>query len=59
MRKFLTLSDGILSGAEQTRFLEAAENLADLPADGLGLLNFTVAADRLGAPRPRGIFDWE
>lgn len=59
VRKFLTLSDGILSSAEQTRFLEAAENLADLPADGLGLLNFTVAADRLGAPRPRGIFDWE
>ena len=59
VRKFLTLSDGILSGAEQTRFLEAAENLADLPADGLDVLNFTVAADALGAPRPRGIFDWQ
>jgi len=59
VRKFLTLSDGILTPTEQSRFLDAAENLADIPADGLGILNFAVAADKLGTPSLRGVFDWD
>lgn len=58
IRKFMTLSDGIIASAEQRRFLEAVQNLADLPAGRLGELNFTVSPDRLGAPVPHGIFDW-
>lgn len=58
VRKFLTLSDGIIATAEQQRFLDTAEALADLKAGDLGQLNFTVGADRLGSPRPHGIFDW-
>ena len=57
VRKFLTLSDGIIASAEQTRFLQAAEALATLKAGDLAALNFTVGADRLGAAGPRGIFD--
>lgn len=56
--KFLTLSDGILTAAEQQRFLTAAESLVELKPGQLTDLNFTVDADRLGAARPRGIFDW-
>ncbi|WP_323010382.1 MmgE/PrpD family protein [Paracoccus sp. (in: a-proteobacteria)] len=59
VRKFLTLSDGIVAGAEQQRFLDAAQALATLKAGDLGALNFTVGADRLGAARPSGIFDWK
>ncbi|MGI3163897.1 MmgE/PrpD family protein [Pseudooceanicola sp. 200-1SW] len=57
-QKFLTLSEGVLTPEEQARFLAAAEGLADLGAGELGQLTFTVATDKLGAPRPRGIFDW-
>lgn len=59
VRKFLTLSDGIVAGAEQQRFLDAAQALTTLKAGDLGALNFTVGADRLGAARPSGIFDWK
>ncbi|HEY0213097.1 MAG TPA: 2-methylcitrate dehydratase PrpD [Paenirhodobacter sp.] len=55
-QKFLTLSEGVIAPAEQTRFLQAAESLADLT--DLSALNFVVDADKLGAPRPHGIFDW-
>ncbi|WP_417674913.1 MmgE/PrpD family protein [Pseudodonghicola sp.] len=58
IHKFLTLSEGVLSAAEQRRFLEAAEGLAELKPGDLGQLNFAVEADRLGAARPHGIFDW-
>ncbi|MCE8441496.1 MmgE/PrpD family protein [Rhodovulum sulfidophilum] len=57
VKKFLTLSEGVLDPKEQDRFLNAAENLADIPEAGLGILNFTVAPEKLGAPRPRGLFD--
>ena len=59
VKKFLTLSDGIIASAEQQRFLDAVESLATLKAGDLAALNFTVGADRLGAPRPSGIFDWK
>ena len=58
VKKFLTLSDGVIVPDEQQRFLDAVENLAGLKADQLHWLNFTVAPDQLGAPRPKGIFDW-
>lgn len=57
VKKFLTLSEGVLSVEAQKRFLNAAEGLADLKAGALDALNFTVDAARLGAPRPTGIFD--
>ncbi len=57
VKKFLTLSEGVLSVDAQKRFLNAAEGLADLKAGTLDALNFTVDAARLGAPRPTGIFD--
>ena len=57
IRKFLTLSDGIVATAEQQRFLDAAEALADLKRGDLAALNFAVGADWMGAPRPQGIFD--
>lgn len=59
VQKFLTLSEGIITPEEQRRFLTAAENLSDLGRGDLGQLNFTVSPDRLGAPRPTGIFDWK
>jgi 2-methylcitrate dehydratase len=58
VRKFLTLSEGVLSVAEQKRFLEAAEGLADLKSGDLGQLNFVAEPGALGAARPHGIFDW-
>ncbi|TNE63179.1 MAG: MmgE/PrpD family protein [Rhodobacteraceae bacterium] len=58
VRKFLTLSEGVLSASEQQRFLDVAEGLADLEAGDLGQLNFVVDTEKLGAPRPHGIFDW-
>ncbi|SED18505.1 MmgE/PrpD family protein [Rhodobacter sp. 24-YEA-8] len=59
VKKFLTLSDGIIATAEQTRFLQAVEALESLKAGELAALNFTVGADRLGPPRPSGVFDWK
>ena len=56
--KFLTLSEGVLSASEQQRFLNVAEGLTDLKAGDLGQLNFAVDAEKLGASRPHGIFDW-
>jgi 2-methylcitrate dehydratase len=58
VNKFLTLSEGVLDAAEQKRFLEAAEGLVELKAGDLYRLNFAVSADKLGAPRPTGIFDF-
>ncbi len=58
VRKFRTLAEGIVSPAEQQRFLDAAEALPDLKAGELGALNFVVDPEKLGEPRPRGVFDW-
>ncbi|KZD04119.1 MmgE/PrpD family protein [Oceanibaculum pacificum] len=59
VRKFMTLSDGVLSAGEQRRFLDAAEGLAGLKAGELGQLTFAVDPEKLGAPRPHGICDWK
>ncbi|PZO65529.1 MAG: 2-methylcitrate dehydratase [Paracoccus denitrificans] len=59
VQKFRELSDGIIAPDEQARFLAAAEALPDLKPGELWQLNFAVPADRLGAPRPTGIFDFK
>lgn len=58
VRKFLTLSNGVLTGDEQQRFLDVAEGLEDLKPGELGQLNFVVSPEKLGEARPKGIFDW-
>ena len=59
IRKFRTLAEDIVSEAEQTRFIAAAENLSSLGAGELEQLNFTVDPQQLGAPRPSGVFDFK
>ncbi|AXC49027.1 MmgE/PrpD family protein [Paracoccus suum] len=54
--KFMILSEGVLTAAEQRRFLTAAEGLAGLT--DLAALNFTVAADQLGPVGKTGLFDY-
>ncbi len=59
MKKFRTLSEGIVAAAEQDRFIATVERLLDLKPEELAGLTFTVDADRLGAPAGAGIFDWK
>ena len=59
IEKFRTLAEGVVSEAEQKRFIASAENLASLTAGELGQLNFRVDAAQLGGPRPTGIFDYK
>ena len=54
--KFRTLAAGIVSELEQDRFLAAVARLADLTADELGGLNFTVSSDSLVTPSASGLF---
>ena len=56
--KFRTLAEGIVSDAEQDRFLSVAENTADLGAVDLGQLNVVFDDDVLArAPHiPQGLF---
>ncbi|SMX95667.1 MmgE/PrpD family protein [Brevibacterium antiquum] len=54
IEKFKTLSEGILTGAEQTRFIDLAENLENLDAKGVAELSFTV--DGLEHTGSKGIF---
>lgn len=42
VQKFRTLAEGIVSEAEQNRFIELAENLPNLSADEVRQLNFVV-----------------
>lgn len=56
--KFRTLAEGVVSLAEQDRFLGAVERLTKLKSDDLGGLTFSVAPAILGAPTTRGVFDW-
>lgn len=58
VNKFLTLSEGIVAPDQQQGFLDAAFALPELPAKDLWRLNFSVISAHLGAPSPRGIFDW-
>ena len=58
VEKFRTLAEGVIDGAEQNRFLDAAENLPAMSAAEFGELNIRFSADTLArAPQiPRGIF---
>jgi 2-methylcitrate dehydratase len=55
IRKFQILTDGIISAKESARFLEAAQNVAKLPAGELGQLNVALKAGTLAESKP-GIF---
>ncbi|ARC87680.1 MmgE/PrpD family protein [Rhodovulum sp. MB263] len=57
VKKFLTLSEGMLDAKEQDRFLNAAEGLAELPEGGLDALNFTALPEKLGTHCPKGLFE--
>ncbi|WP_345493245.1 2-methylcitrate dehydratase PrpD [Nocardia callitridis] len=56
--KFRTLSEGVIEEREQDRFLETAQRTAQLSADELSGLTFTVSEDVLArAPRlSKGLF---
>jgi 2-methylcitrate dehydratase len=55
IRKFETLTDGVISRRESARFLEAAQNLVKLPAGDLHQLNVSLPAGAILAGKP-GIF---
>ncbi|MBV9735125.1 MAG: MmgE/PrpD family protein [Acidisphaera sp.] len=55
IRKFRSLTEGIVSAREAGRFFEAVQDLAALPAGELHRLNVAVPAGRLAAGKP-GIF---
>ncbi|HVE21054.1 MAG TPA: MmgE/PrpD family protein [Acidocella sp.] len=55
IRKFETLTDGLITVRESNRFLEAVQNLPRLPAGELAALNVAMPAGSLEESRP-GIF---
>ena len=58
IRKFDTLTNGIIDSSERDRFIDMAQELPDLSADDIKLLNVQVPLDRLknNARDQRGIF---
>ena len=57
IRKFRTLTDGIISTREANRFLEVVQDLAALPAGALGALNVALPSGRVTLAPVKGIFD--
>jgi 2-methylcitrate dehydratase len=55
IRKFRTLTDGVVAEREANRFLEAVQELPHLPAGELGRLNVALPAGALAVGK-RGIF---
>jgi 2-methylcitrate dehydratase len=55
IRKFQTLTEGIISGLESQRFLDAVQQLPGLPADDLYRLNVELPENKLAKGRA-GIF---
>jgi 2-methylcitrate dehydratase len=55
IRKFRILTEGIITTREANRFIEAAQNLASLPAGELHQLNVALPAGQLVESKP-GIF---
>jgi 2-methylcitrate dehydratase len=55
VRKFRTLTEGIVATAEADRFIAAAERAADLKAGELGQLNVALPEGRLARGKP-GLF---
>jgi 2-methylcitrate dehydratase len=58
VRKFRSLTNGVVNSAEQDRFLGAVERLTSLASGELSALTFAVEPPLLGTAAPRGIFDW-
>ena len=58
IRKFDTLTNGIIDSSERGRFIDMVQELPDLNADDIKLLNVQVPLDRLknNARDQRGIF---
>lgn len=59
IKKFRTLSEGVIAQAEQDRFLAAVERLPLLKAGELTELTFSVDVKLLGKNSAYGIFDWQ
>ena len=59
VKKFRTLAEGIVAGAEQDRFIATVERLTELKPEELAGLTFTVDAERLGPAAAPGIFDFK
>ena len=55
IRKFQTLTEGIISSQESQRFLDAVQNLSNLEADDLCRLNIELPENKLMKGRS-GIF---
>ncbi len=55
IRKFLTLTDGIITTREANRFIEAAEGVLSLKAGELGALNVALPKGSIAESKP-GIF---
>jgi 2-methylcitrate dehydratase len=55
IRKFETITDGIISSRERNRFLDVVQNLPKLAAEELDLLNVVLPAGTLAESKP-GIF---
>jgi len=58
VRKFETLTEGILDPAEASRFLDVAARLPALRADELAGLTIALPEGTLGHRESRGIFGW-
>ena len=52
IRKFQTLTDGLITVRESNRFLEAVQDLAKLPAGDLHRLNVALPAGTLAIGKP-------
>jgi len=59
IRKFRSLTDGVVDRAEQDRFLGTVERLTSLASGELSALTFVVEPPLLGTAVPGGIFDWQ
>lgn len=59
IKKFRTLSDGVIAPSEQDRFIATVERLTSLKAGELNDLTFAIDAKLLGRNPARGIFDWQ
>ncbi len=58
VRKFETLTEGVLDAAEARRFLDVAQRLPSLRADELAGLTIALPATALQGGGTRGIFGW-
>ena len=56
IKKFLTLTDGILDKKESARFLKTVQNLKNLKAGQLEKLNIEIKKSKLKRNLKKGIF---